>query len=86
MNQGTFMAEAPVYLALSMRLSPYDMMMYEDSNDFFDYWHCNQLPGIEEGYNYIVRDIYVEYADELRQRGFSEIRYKGYSLFYWEEK
>lgn len=85
LNQGTYLAESPVYLALSMRLSPYDMDMeaFEKSNVFSEYWYCNQLPGIEEGYNYIVRDIYVDYANTLRSLGYGENAYIGYSLFYW---
>lgn len=72
-------------MALSMRLSPYDIEMrqFENSKILSEYWYCGQLPEISEEYNYIVRDVFAEYANTLRERGFEEQKYLGYSLFYW---
>lgn len=80
----TFMAEPPVYFAISIRLSPYEILMDEWQYEFSEYWHCSGLPEIVEEYNYIVHDRYVDYMNSLRESGFTEINYGGYSLFYME--
>ena len=85
-NKGTYLAESPVYLALSLRESPYDMRLDEGGDVFFAYYHCNtSFVAIDQDYNYIVRDIYVDYATQLRIMGYTEIPYAGYSLFYQEK-
>lgn len=83
-NRVTYMGENSVYLALSMLKSPYEMEIYEDKSLFFEYYYCSSLPEIEAECNYIVCDIYEEYAEELRSLGFMERRYPGYSLFIWD--
>ena len=85
--KGTQMAEMPIYFALSSLYSPYDLQMLDPQELFLmdGYYHCNCLAEIEDGYNYIVRDVYAEYADKLRAAGYSEINYGNYSLFYQEQ-
>lgn len=86
-QDGTYMAEQKIYYALSAFESPYEMSfsLSEDANNYNGYYF-NALGAIEDNYNYIVRDIYFEYADQLRARGFTEIAYPGYYLFYKENK
>lgn len=83
-NKGTYMNEDSVYVAIGMRKSPYEMKLYESRIDLFEYYHCMSLPEIEDGYNYIVRDTNVNYANQLRSLGYAEIKYAGYSLFIWD--
>lgn len=83
-NRMTYMADVPIYLALSMLRSPYEMRFDENEYLFFDYYYCSSLPEIEEECNYIVNNIYAEYADELRSLGYMEKRYAEYSLFIWD--
>lgn len=84
-NQGTYMAEPVVYYMLSTLKSPYEYeLQYDVQTMRGDYYICGSLPQIQDGYNYIVRNIYAEYADELRARGYTEVLFTGYSLFYQE--
>ena len=83
--KGTQLAEAPILFALSTLDSPYDLLLLDPQELLvLDYYHCSCLGEIEDGYNYIVRDIYYEYAQKLRDAGFTEINYGNYSLFYQE--
>lgn len=83
--KGTQLAESPIILALSTLDSPYDMLLLDPQALYVqDYFHCSCLGEIEDGYNYIVRDIYGSYAQDLRDAGFTEIKYINYSLFYQE--
>lgn len=82
-NQGTYMAEPVVYYLLSTLTSPYDVR-YDIHTLDSDYYICGSLPEIQDGYNYIVRNIFAEYAAELRARGYTEVAFTGYSLFYQE--
>lgn len=84
-HKGTYMAEDPIYFAISTLASPYDLRMEENEHLLLDYYYCGSLPALEDGYNYIVRDIYGEYAQELRDLGYTEIKYTFYSLFYQEQ-
>mgnify|MGYP001040558241 CR=1 FL=1 len=83
-GQGTWISEKDMYFALSILRSPYELRMFEDHEEdgFYSYYHCGGLPAVTEGYNYIVRDGFDEYCQELRAKGYLEIDYVGYSLFY----
>ena len=71
--------------ALSCLKSPYDLGITLDNTFVEDgYVHCSYLGPIEEGYYYIVDDTFPEYIIELKERGFTEIPYVHYSLFYKE--
>ncbi len=83
-NRKTYMAESDIYFALSSRVSPYELMIFDPDSEYLSHYECGVLGEIEENANYIVRDIYVEYAQELREKGYTEIPYEGYSLFYLE--
>ena len=76
----TYMAESKVYFAASNLISPYELHI-EDEKTYGNYV-LGTLPEISKENNYIVRDIYPNYMDELRAMGFAEEAYKGYSLFY----
>lgn len=81
----TQLAEPPIHFALSTLDSPYDLLLLNPQELYvLDYFHCSCLGEIEKDCNYIVRDIYAEYADKLRAAGFTEINYGNYSLFYYE--
>jgi hypothetical protein len=86
MNKGTYMAESKTFFALSTLKSPYEMRFDLSNGELYDdYYTCGMLGEIEEGYNYIVRDTFTEYADLLRSMGFGEIKFVNYSLFYWQD-
>lgn len=85
-NKGTHMAQIGICFALSSLQSPVELGTIEDVGTYNEYWHTGSLGEIEDGYNYIVTDIYEEYADELRERGYTEIKYSNYSLFYLENR
>lgn len=82
--KGVQLAEPAVYYALSSLESPYDLQFSKDTNLYFhdNYIHCSYLGEIEDGYFYIVNNSFAEYASQLREAGFSENVYTGYSLFY----
>lgn len=80
-NQGTYMAEPVAFYMLSTLASPYEIR-YDIHTLDSNYYICGSLPEIQDEYNYIVRDIYGEYANELRGRGYTEVKFIGYSLFY----
>lgn len=82
-NKGVYMAEPVTYYLLSTLTSPYDIA-YDINKLDHDYYVCGSLPEIQDDYNYIVRDTFWEYAAELRKRGYTEIVFTGYSLFYQE--
>lgn len=86
---GTWMAQAKIYYAISASASPFDMDFdTEDVNAASNgSYHFGGLGLIEEGYNYIVPDIYPDYANQLRELGYLELDCGGYSLFYqlWNE-
>jgi len=86
-QDGTYMAEQKIYYALSALESPYEISfsLSEDTNHYNGYYF-NALGAIEDNYNYIVRDIYFDYANTLRTSGFTEVTYPGYSLFYKENQ
>lgn len=92
-NKGTYTQEYGMYFALSVLKSPYElaspdftMWNYERGNTYFDYYICGGLGPIEEGYNYIVWDIYPDYMEELRALGYEEKKYLMYSLFIWHDE
>lgn len=82
-NLGTYMAEPVAFYALSALVSPYTFR-YDPNILDRDYYVCGSLPEIKDGYNYIVRHIFGEYMEELRTKGYTEIVFTGYSLFYQE--
>lgn len=85
-NEGVYMAEPDIYYALSSLSAPFDLGLdpYASGHCFQDYYQCGTLPEIDTSYNYIVRDTFTEYAQELRSMGYTEISYPNYSLFYRE--
>ena len=66
-------------------MSPFDLRLGDNEHLVLDYYYCGSLPEIEDGCNYIVNNKYVEYAQALRDLGYTEIKYTSYSLFYQEE-
>ena len=80
----TYMAEAGIYYALSVRPSPYELRIGERKDNRYGQYVWNGLGVIEEDCNYIVRHTFAEYMGELRSMGFQEIDYGAYSLFYME--
>lgn len=80
----TYMMEDGIYYALSTRISPYELRISERGNNQYGYYVWNTLDLQEDECNYIVRHIYAQYMDELRNAGFQEIDYGQYSLFYKE--
>ncbi len=84
-HEGTWMTQTGIFFALSALPSPYELRLWEPQDDgYLAYYHCYGFPEIAPKYNYIVKDSYGEYAQELRAEGFTEIPYGGYSLFYWQ--
>ncbi len=81
-HERTYMAQSPVYFAASYPFSPYDLKLYTEGNLLLDYYYCGGLMSPEDGCNYIVSDQYADYAQLLRDLGYTEIRYQWYSLFY----
>ncbi|MBQ7955105.1 MAG: glycosyltransferase family 39 protein [Lachnospiraceae bacterium] len=80
----TYFTGDKIYYALFTRISPYELMIDEiEGATFRNYWF-SALGAIEDGYNYIVRDGFEEYCNQLRDAGFAEIRYNHYSFFYKE--
>lgn len=77
----TYMAENSLHYLISVLPSPYEIEISDDVSNYGNYYF-HQLGEIEGDCNYIVRDIYTEYKDELHEAGFQEIEYPGYSLFY----
>lgn len=77
----TYMAESFAYYLISVLPSPYELETVNDPVNYENFFF-HQLGAMKEDCNYIVRDIYPEYKEELRQAGFQEIEYQGYSLFY----
>lgn len=82
--KGVQMAEPAVYYALSTLESPYELPFSKEENFYFhdNYIHCSYLGEPEDGYFYIVNNTFGEYANLLRDAGFTENVYIGYSLFY----
>lgn len=78
----TYMAENGIYYALSTRISPYELRIEDRQENRYNNYCWNQLGEIFSDSNYIVRHIYAEYMEELRNAGFQEIDYGAYSLFY----
>ncbi len=85
-NRKTYVAGGEIFLALSMLRSPYELNLYEQDGNFFEYWYCGGLGEPEEYCNYIVWDKYGEYMEELRRLGYGEVPYSDYSLFYFREQ
>lgn len=82
--KGVQMAQMPVYFGLSTLRSPYELELFDKELYVLDYYRCSHLGDIEDGYYYIVSSSFADYANELRAKGFTEIPYTGYSLFYRE--
>ena len=82
-NLGTYMAQPGICFALSSLQSPEELGKITDVGVYNEYYHTGSLQMMGEGYNYIVTDIYADFADELRAMGYTEINYTGYSLFLW---
>lgn len=84
-EKGVQTAIPSVVYALSCLKSPYELGITLD-NTFIEngYIHCSYLGPIEDGYYYIVDDTFSDYITELREKGFTEIAYGHYYLFYKE--
>lgn len=80
----TYMAEADVFFALSSRISPYELRIWEREDNRYGNYVWSRLGEPEEGCNYIVEHSFDQYMETLRQTGFQEIDYGAYSLFYME--
>lgn len=79
----TQMAEHGLYYALSTLKSPYDLDVQKiEQESQFENYQFGRLEEIDDQRNYIVREDFVEYCEELRAAGFMEERYQKYSLFY----
>ncbi len=76
----TQMAQHDIFFAVSARPSPYDY----HSGEAMELFICNGLSSTSDEFNYIVEDKYAEFMQELRNLGFMEQDYEGYSLFYKE--
>lgn len=85
-EKGVQTAIPSVVYALSCLKSPYELGITLD-NTFIEngYIHCSYLGPIEDGYYYIVDDTFPDYITELREKGFTEIAYGHYYLFYKEQ-
>lgn len=79
-SKQTQMAQNSVFLGLAASMSPYEYA----SEIWTESFMCGGLTGTSPEYNYIVEDKYGEFMQELRNAGFTEIDYEGYSLFYIE--
>ncbi len=83
-HKGAYLTQPEIYFALSILRSPYELRLYEEGDVFFEYYDCNTLGAIDADYDYIVTNVYPEFAEELRQAGFAEVEFTGYSLFFME--
>lgn len=81
----TQMAEPVVYCYLGMGANPYDygIINYQRSDN--ELFTCHSLTDIDKNQNYIVRDLFPDFSQELRDMGFTEKKYTCYSLFYCYE-
>lgn len=80
----TYVSEQGIYYAISAMVPPWEFDITGDASGLWkNYWFAS-LPEISGEFNYLVRDGFVEYCDELRQEGFTEVRFENYSLFYME--
>jgi len=80
----TQMAEKEIYYAVSTLEDPYQLRVQLGTGDgirYKNHW-IGCLGEISDEYNYIVRDGFEEYCEELRKAGFTEERFTRYSLFY----
>lgn len=79
----TQMVEPGVYYLLEKPKSPYELDMRKiETEHCYGNYLFETLGTIEDQYNYIVADNFGEYAQKLRDAGFTEERYQKYSLFY----
>lgn len=74
----TQMAQGRLYYAVSARPTPYEFLDGENTGSIM----CGTLNIIDEQFNYIVDDHFTKYMNSLREAGFEEKKYEGYSLFY----
>lgn len=80
-RRNTWTALSAIIVAAYDLPSPQEYSATEvDEN--YNNWKCHALPAIEDGCSYIVDDSFVEYSQELRNRGFSEEIFDHYSVFY----
>lgn len=80
----TQMPQVEIYYALSALESPYVLRIGDGDGMAFGNYHFNGLGEIRDDYNYIVWEGFEKYGGNLREAGFSEERFEGYSLFYRE--
>lgn len=82
-KKGVQTAVPTIVYALSSLKPPYELGISLESSFLENgYVHCSYLGSIEDGYYYIVDDAFPDYIVELKDKGFSEINYGHYSLFY----
>ena len=58
------------------------MQVDEWPDNRFENFVVGGLGPVSEEYNYIIRDGFEEYCEQLRKMGFTEVRFSKYSLFY----
>lgn len=83
-NKTVYMGQQPIYFALSILRSPEELTFLRDKGMTFENYYLGALPEIKDENAYIVPDRYTDYANEMRDLGFIELKYNGYSLFYKE--
>ena len=83
-HRRAYMAEWRLNYALATLTSPYEMGWKDDGNneEFSTYYEVGTLPEIELDCDYIVRDIYTEYMEELSALGYREEKFVNHSVFY----
>lgn len=69
-----------LYLALSAKLSPYEYQ----GGEWREHFVFGDPEEINDQYNYILEDRFEWLMQILRDSGFTEVDYEGYSLFYKE--
>ncbi len=80
----TYVSEVGIFYAVGTQISPYEFGLGGDECAVWKNYWFGSLQEISDECNYLVRDGYEfeEYCGELRQAGFCEQRFEGYSVFY----
>ena len=83
----TWMTGTDIYYAISTLRDPHELRMQVDEwpDNRFENFVVGGLGPVSEEYNYIIRDGFEEYCEQLRKMGFTEVRFSKYSLFYKSE-
>ena len=81
-DKETQMAEHGIYYAISTFETPWELD-FANTPSVYGNYRFGTLEQIEERCNYIVKDEYGQYCEDLRAAGFTERKFDGYSLFYF---